>query len=127
MRVTRRRAVAWLSFRPVHRGAHPFRFRAILADRGNPALNGVIFCKRPYINAARGPAGQAGAASAERPEETGQAGNAGMWRLFKALIFLAILAAIGLVAFAYVGPILFPAEFAAPQEEVTVPVDLDLE
>lgn len=50
-----------------------------------------------------------------------------MWRLIKVLFFLAIIAGIGLIAFAYVGPILFPAEFAAPQEEVTVPVDLDLE
>ena len=31
------------------------------------------------------------------------------------------------IAFAYVGPILFPAEFAAPQREVTLPVTLDLQ
>jgi len=50
-----------------------------------------------------------------------------MWRIIKALIVLAVLAALGVVAFAYVGPILFPAEFAAPQQDVTVPVDLDLD
>jgi hypothetical protein len=50
-----------------------------------------------------------------------------MWRLIKILIFLAILAALALIAFAYVGPILFPAEFAAPQQDVTLPVTLDLQ
>jgi len=50
-----------------------------------------------------------------------------MWRLIKILIFLAILGAVAMIAFAYVGPILFPAEFAAPQREVTLPVTLDLQ
>ena len=47
-----------------------------------------------------------------------------MWRLIKLLFFTVILAAGGLVAYAYIGPILDPA-FVPPQETVTVPVDLD--
>lgn len=47
-----------------------------------------------------------------------------MWRLIKALIFLAVLGGIALVAYAYVGPILFPADFEAPREDVTMPVTL---
>ena len=50
-----------------------------------------------------------------------------MWRLIKILIFLAILAALALIAFAYVGTILFPAAFAEPQQHVTLPVTLDLQ
>lgn len=48
-----------------------------------------------------------------------------MWRLIKALAFLTILAAVGLVAYAYIGPVFFPADFAAPSQEVTRPVTLD--
>ncbi len=48
-----------------------------------------------------------------------------MWRLMKALVFLIILAGAGLVAYAYIGPIFFPADFAAPTQEVTQPVTLD--
>lgn len=48
-----------------------------------------------------------------------------MWRLIKVLIFLIFIAVVGLVAFAYVGPIFFPADFAAPSQEITTPVDLD--
>ncbi|MBQ2263104.1 MAG: hypothetical protein II336_17300 [Loktanella sp.] len=48
-----------------------------------------------------------------------------MWRFFKAIIFLVILLAIGMVGYAYVGPWLFPADFAAPMQEVTRPVTLD--
>jgi hypothetical protein len=47
-----------------------------------------------------------------------------MWRLIKALLLLAVLAAVGLVAFAYLGPLLLPGEFAAPQADVTLPVTL---
>ncbi len=48
-----------------------------------------------------------------------------MWRLIKALAFLIIFAAVGLVAYAYIGPLFFPADFAAPSQEVTRPVTLD--
>lgn len=50
-----------------------------------------------------------------------------MWRVIKALLVLAIVAALGVIAFAYAGPWLFPAEFAAPQQDITLPVDLDLD
>jgi hypothetical protein len=48
-----------------------------------------------------------------------------MWRLIKALLFLIIAAAVALVAYAYVGPLFFPGDFAAPSQEVTQPVTLD--
>jgi len=48
-----------------------------------------------------------------------------MWRLIKALFFLIVIGAIGLVAYAYVGPLFFPADFAPPAEEVTRPVTLE--
>lgn len=48
-----------------------------------------------------------------------------MWRLIKVILFLVILAAVGLVAYAYVGPVFFPADFAAPSQEVINPVTLD--
>ncbi|WP_247226188.1 hypothetical protein [Yoonia sp. F2084L] len=48
-----------------------------------------------------------------------------MWRLIKALLFLIILAGVGLVAYAYVGPLFFPGDFAAPSQEVTRPVTLE--
>ena len=48
-----------------------------------------------------------------------------MWRVFKALIFLALLAALALIAYAYIGPILFPADFAPPREEIRLPVTLE--
>ena len=48
-----------------------------------------------------------------------------MWRLIKALLFLIAVAAVGLVAYAYVGPLFFPGDFAAPSQEVTQPVTLD--
>ncbi|MFT5744352.1 MAG: hypothetical protein ACI86S_002433 [Paracoccaceae bacterium] len=50
-----------------------------------------------------------------------------MWRLIKVLLFLGVFAAIALVAYAYVGPIFFPADFAAPSDVVTKPVTLSLE
>ena len=46
--------------------------------------------------------------------------------LFKALLVLVFLAAIGLGAYAYVGPVLFPQDFAAPARDMTAPVTLDL-
>jgi hypothetical protein len=48
-----------------------------------------------------------------------------MWRLIKALLFLIAVAAVGLVAYAYVGPLFFPGDFAAPSQEVSQPVTLD--
>jgi len=50
-----------------------------------------------------------------------------MWRLIKALIFLAILASLAFVAYAYAGPIFFQADFAAPSEQVVKPVTLELD
>ncbi|WP_373356906.1 hypothetical protein [Pseudoroseicyclus sp. CXY001] len=47
-----------------------------------------------------------------------------MWRLIKFLIYLIILAGIGLVAFAYLGPIFMPGDFDPPAGEVSMPVDL---
>lgn len=47
-----------------------------------------------------------------------------LWKLIKFLFGLAVVAAIGLIAYAYVGPIFFPADFAAPSEEVVEPVTL---
>lgn len=49
-----------------------------------------------------------------------------MWRLLKLLFFTGVLAAIGLVSYAYVGPIL-GADFTPPQRTVTVPVELELQ
>ena len=48
-----------------------------------------------------------------------------MLRLIKYLIYLAILGAIALVAYAYVGPFL-GADFSAPQKEVREEVVLPL-
>ena len=48
-----------------------------------------------------------------------------MWRIIKALIFLVLLAAVALVAYAYVGPIFFPADFAPPTETINLPVTLE--
>ena len=49
-----------------------------------------------------------------------------MWRVIKALIFLTALGAIGLIGYAYVGPIFFADDFAPPLEQVVEPVTLDL-
>lgn len=49
-----------------------------------------------------------------------------MFRLFKLLIFLAIIGFIGLVGYAYVGEY-FGANFSPPQAETRVPVTLDAE
>ena len=48
-----------------------------------------------------------------------------MWRLIKAIFYLIVIGAIALVAYAYLGPLFFPADFAAPVEEVTRSVTLD--
>lgn len=49
-----------------------------------------------------------------------------MWRFIKILIYLALLAFAGLVAYAYLGPY-FGADFTAPQSEQREPVTLDAE
>lgn len=48
-----------------------------------------------------------------------------IWKLFKLLFWLAVLCAIGLVAYAYLGPIFFPSDFAAPATNITSPVSLE--
>jgi len=50
-----------------------------------------------------------------------------MWRLIKVLFFLSVLAVAGLIAYAYMGPIFFPADFAPPTVEVSEPVVLETE
>jgi len=47
-----------------------------------------------------------------------------MWRLIKFLFVLVVLAAIGFVGFAYLGPIFMPTDFAPPVEEIIKPVTL---
>ncbi|MGR3271908.1 hypothetical protein [Thalassococcus profundi] len=47
-----------------------------------------------------------------------------MGRIFKWLFYLVLLGAVGLVAYAYVGPF-FGADFSPPQTEVRQPVELD--
>ena len=47
-----------------------------------------------------------------------------MFRIFKVLVFLVVLAVVGLAGYAYVGPF-FGVDFSAPQEETRVPVTLD--
>ena len=44
--------------------------------------------------------------------------------LIKAVVVLAVLGAIGLAAFAYVGPVLFPQDFAPVAQEIRQPVTL---
>lgn len=46
-----------------------------------------------------------------------------MARIIKWLIYLAVLAAIALVVYAYLGPF-FGADFSAPLREIRVPVDV---
>ena len=49
-----------------------------------------------------------------------------MWRAIKVLIFLTALAAIGLIGYAYIGPLFFAEDFAPPLEQVVEPVTLEL-
>jgi hypothetical protein len=48
-----------------------------------------------------------------------------MWRFTKAMILIIFVMAAGLVAYAYFGPVVFPADFAPPAQEVNRPVTLD--
>ncbi|SMY07504.1 hypothetical protein LOM8899_01640 [Flavimaricola marinus] len=50
-----------------------------------------------------------------------------MWRLIKILLILLVLAGLALIAYAYVGPIIFPADFAAPSQQITAPVTLEVD
>lgn len=50
-----------------------------------------------------------------------------MWRLFKVLFALVVLGGISFVAYAYVGPVFFRADFAAPTQLVTETVILEVE
>lgn len=50
-----------------------------------------------------------------------------MWRLFKVLLVLIILGGIGLVGYAYLGPVFLRAHFEAPSELVTETVTLEVE
>lgn len=47
-----------------------------------------------------------------------------MRRLIKLILILVVLGFLALVAFAYLGPVLFPAEFAPPLQEIRDPVTL---
>ncbi|MEP0991284.1 hypothetical protein [Tateyamaria sp.] len=49
-----------------------------------------------------------------------------MGKLFKLLIFLAIFGLIALIGYAYVGEY-FGANFSPPQDEMRIPVTLDVE
>lgn len=47
-----------------------------------------------------------------------------LWRLIKLVFVLAVLGAIAFVAYAYLGPIFIPSDFAAPVTEIVKPVTL---
>jgi len=49
-----------------------------------------------------------------------------MGKLIRALFFLIVLSAIGLIGFAYLGP-MFGADFSAPQKEIRESVPLDVQ
>lgn len=48
-------------------------------------------------------------------------------RLFKFIGYVALLATIGLVVFAYLGPMVMPDAFVPPQTSVTKPITLSVE
>ena len=49
-----------------------------------------------------------------------------IWRLMKLLVFLAVLATVTVISYAYVGPF-FGADFSAQQSEVREPVTLNVD
>ena len=63
---------------------------------------------------------------ADRGKETTEMLRRLIWALVKAALILAVLAVLGVLAYAYVGPMLFPDDFAAPATEVTKPVTLGI-
>lgn len=73
------------------------------------SFNDVNLAKRPYINVTK---------------DDEQARIKAMWRIIKWLVYLAILAGLALIAYAYLGPF-FGADFSAPLHEIRVPVDLN--
>lgn len=50
-----------------------------------------------------------------------------MWRLIKFFFVLVVLVAIAFVAYAYLGPVFMPNDFAAPVQEVVKPVTLGVD
>ena len=48
-----------------------------------------------------------------------------MWRLLRVILYLAIIGALALIAYAYAGPIFFPGDFAPPRSETSVPITLE--
>jgi hypothetical protein len=50
-----------------------------------------------------------------------------MWRLTKLVFFLSILAGAAFIAYAYIGPIFFPADFAPDSIEINQPIVLETE
>ena len=82
-------------------------------------LNGVILLKRPYITDAE--PGQITGQVRHRPPGVGAAM---IGRILKMLFWLVLLAGCALIAYAYVGPVFFPADFAAPATAVTQTVPL---
>ena len=48
-----------------------------------------------------------------------------LWRLIKLVLVLLVLAALGLIAFAYVGPVFMPGDFDPHQEEIRIPLTLE--
>jgi len=65
-----------------------------------------------------------GALGSGRNGGTNAEGRA-MFRLIKVLFYLVVLAGLGFVAYAYLGPVFFPQDFAAPQTEFTIPITLE--
>lgn len=55
-----------------------------------------------------------------------QRGARVFWKLIKLLVFLIFLGGIGLIGYAYLGPVFLPGDFAPVQGEIRVPVDLNL-
>lgn len=49
-----------------------------------------------------------------------------IWRLIKLIFWLTLLGAIALVIFSYLGPILMPASFQPPVQEIREPVQLNI-
>lgn len=83
-------------------------------------FNDVILPKRPYIHL-----NKVALRPLIQPDLTLEARR--MWRLIKVLLFLTLLAAAGLVAYAYIGPIFFPADFAPERVDFNEPVVLETE
>ncbi|ADO42227.1 hypothetical protein [Ketogulonicigenium vulgare] len=47
-----------------------------------------------------------------------------LWKLIKVIFILVVVAAIALIAYAYVGPLVMPDDFQPPAREMRVPVTL---